>query len=94
MAQRKIKPPKGFKPTSKFDQQQISMFVESMVDRVGGRDAWNFVGPAIREMAVEAQAYKTMAAQTFQGATFTAQDMHQVRWDIGVFTGVIDPEDY
>ena len=85
---RKIQAPKGFKTASKFDRQQISMFVESMVDRVGGRAAWNFVGPEIQAMAAEAQTYKVMAAQVYEGATFTAQDMHHVREDIMQFAGI------
>lgn len=85
-----MRPPKGFKPASVFDRDQIGMFVEAMIDRVGGRAAWNFVGPHIRAMACDAQAYRVMAAQTYRGAMFTATDMHQVRHDIAVFSGAVE----
>lgn len=79
------------KTTSPFDIGQIRTFVKRAQERVGGKQAWEFVGPAVRRMAVQAEAFGVMAAQ-IDSARFGADDLRAVAFDMGVEAGTIEIE--
>lgn len=66
-----------------FDNAQVKTFVKEAVKRVGGKEAWAFIGPEVRRLAIEAACFRAfanlLAAEKAMGATVKPSEMYGLR---------------
>lgn len=60
---------------------QVRIFVQNAKGRIGDRHAWDFVGPGVRDMAIDAEVLRIFLAQV-PGARFGPEDMRALRADM------------